>query len=544
MKNSVENISETRVKLTVEVPAEEFAPDYEKAVKVVAKQVNVPGFRPGKAPRRVLEGKIGKGYIIEQAINDNLDKYYQAAASDAGIVPMSRPEVSIEEVPEMAGKGDKTQLLFVVEVDVRPEITLPNPADVKIEVPSTEVTDEDVEKELDSLRERFATLTDVKRKAKEGDYVNIDMIATIGDEEIDDVSGVSYRIGEGNMLEGQDEALTGAKADDVVEFKAKLAGGDHEGEEADVKVTVHSVKESVLPEADDEFAQIASEFDTIEELKEDLRATVEKNKADGQLAGAQEQLADELLKLADFPLPQGVIDEEIANHLRNEGKAADDAHGEEIRPDIEEALKQQLLMDTYAEAFKVEVSQQELLDFLINQAQMYGMDPNQFIQAAAETNQLGAFAGELARNKSMFAALRLAEVVDDKGNKVDVNAILGDAPENETVPDFSAKPKKKPAKNAGKKDEKADSDEKKSEKKPAKKADSDEKKPAKKAAAKKDAKAEEKAADESADFDPSDHVIDEVVAYFEKADDAEKKRVIKAEKAGKARKTLLAQLEG
>lgn len=523
MKNSVENLSETRVKLSVEVPADEFAPDYEKAAKEVAKQVQIPGFRPGKAPRRVLENKIGKGYIIEQAINDNLDKYYQQAVAEAEVFPMARPEVAIDEVPEMTGKGDKTALKFTVEVDVRPEIALPNPADVTVEVESVEVTDTDVDAELDALRERFATLTDVKRKAKKGDYVNIDMVATIGDEEIDDVAGISYRIGDENMLEGQDKALTGAKAGDEVEFKAKLAGGEHAGEEADVKVTVHSVKEQVLPEADDEFAMLASEFDTIDELKEDLRKNAGKNKGNTIVAAATEKLSEELLKLADFPLPQSVIDEEIANHLRNEGKEEGDAHGEEIRGEIEEALRAQLLMDEYAKAFNVDVDQNELIEFLVSQAKAYGMEPNQFIQAAAQTNQVGAFAGEVARNKSMTAALRLANVVDAKGKKVDISEFLGEAPEGETTPDFSAKPKKKaaPKKSAPKKAEKS---EEKAEEKPAKKE-------TKKAPAKK--------ADKAGDFDPADHNVDEVLAYLEKADAKEFQRVVELEKAGKGRKGVL-----
>ncbi len=446
MKNSVEYLSETRAKLAVNVSAEEFEPAYNKASKSLAKQVNVPGFRPGKAPRRVLEATVGKGYIIEQAINDTLDSYYQQAVMDAKVKPMSRPEVSIDEVPEMTGKDDKTALKFVVEVDIAPEISLPNPADVTIEVESTDVTDDDVTAALDDLRERFATLTDVKRKAKQGDYLNIDLIATIGDENVDDMAGVSYRIGDGNMLEGQDKALTGAKVGDVIEFTTKLAGGDHAGEEANVSVTVNSVKESVLPEADDEFAQLASEFDTIAELKDDLRETAAKSKGNEQLFTAEQKLIDELVERAQFPLPQGVIEEEIAHHLQGEGKEVTDEHAAEIRPEVEKQLKMQLLLEEYADAFKVEVTQNEIINFLVQQAQMYGMDPNQFIQAAAEANQLAAFSGELARNKGVLAAIRLAKVVDDKGKAVDVATLLGEAPENEVTPEFNKKPTRKIAK--------------------------------------------------------------------------------------------------
>ncbi|WP_353066361.1 trigger factor [Arcanobacterium hippocoleae] len=439
MNNSVEYLSDTRVKLDIAVPAAEFGAAYDKAAKSLAKQVNIPGFRKGKAPRRVLEANIGKGYIIEQAINDNLDSYYQQAVAEAGVKPMSRPEVEINEVPEMKGEKDETALKFTVAVDVVPEISLPDPAGITIEVPATDVSDADVEAALTDLRERFATLTDVDRAAKVGDYVNIDLVAKIGDEEVDDMAGVSYKIGDGNMLEGQDEALTGVQAGDTVEFSAKLAGGANEGEAAEVTITVHSVKESVLPEADDDFAQLASEFDTIAELQDDLRESAAKKKSREQLMGAEQRLVDELLKRADFPLPESVVEEEVKRHLEQEGKHDDDAHATEVRKEVTEQLKLQLLLDAYAEGYGVDVAQEELLNFLVSQAQMYGMDPNQFIQAAAQANQINAFAGELARNKGVIASLRRANIVDEKGAKVDVVAVLGEAPEDEKTPEFEKK---------------------------------------------------------------------------------------------------------
>lgn len=520
VKQIVEHLSETRAKLSVEVDAKEFEPDYNKAVKEVAKQVQIPGFRPGKAPRRVVESKIGRGYVIEQAINDNLDKYYQAAVAEAGIRPMSRPEVDIDEVPADAS----TSFKFTVVVDVRPDIWLPNPADFTVTVPSAEITDEDVDKELDALRERFATFTNVDRAAAEGDYLTIDMVATIDGEEVDDVEGISYHIGDNNMLEGQDEALTGAKAGDEVRFTAKLAGGEHEGEEADILIRVHSVKVSELPEADDEFAQLASEFDTVEELRADLTETAKKNKSNDQLSGAYQDLENQLMEASDFPLPENTINEEVDSHLRNEGLELDDPHGKEIRPEIERQLRQQLLLDAYAEAFKVDVPQEELLEFIFTQAQMYGMDPSQFIQAAAQANQINAFSAELARNKALIAALRLANVKDESGAEVNVAEILGDAPENEVVPEFTEKPAKKA-------DDATESEEAPAEAEAAP-AEAEEAPAAKKA----DAKAEDEA------FDPSAHTIDEVLAYVETADEAEKARVTEAEKAGKARKTLLAKL--
>lgn len=443
MKNSAQFTSETHAIMSVAVSAEEFAPAYEKAAKELAKQVNIPGFRPGKAPRRVLEAQIGKGYIIEHAINDSLDGYYQKAAQELSVSPMSRPEVEINEVPEMKGKGDTTELKFTVECDVRPEISLPDPAKVTIEVPAASVEEADVEEALTNLRERFATLSDVSRKAKEGDYVNIDLVATINGEEVDDVAGVSYKIGDNTMLEGQDEALKGAKAGDMVEFVSTLKGGEHEGEEADVKITVHGVKESSLPEADDDFAQLASEFDTIDELREDLKKTTEETKKQEQLFGAEQKLIDALMEAADFPLPQAVIEEELESHLQNEDKSLDDEHAAEARADIEKGLKMQLLLDEYAVAYGVKTDQNELLQFMFQQAQMYGMDPSQFIQAASQAGQIGAFTAELARNKAVIAAMRVANVVDDKGMKIDVTPVLGQAPEDELTPEYGKAPTRK-----------------------------------------------------------------------------------------------------
>ncbi len=442
MKNTVEYLSETRASLEVEVSAADFTPAYEKAAKELAKQVKIPGFRPGKAPRRVLEANIGKGYILEQAINNSLDGYYQQAMAENGLRPMSRPEVAINEVPEMKGGDDTTALKFTIEVDIMPEISLPNPADVVIEVPAAEVSEADVEATLTDLRERFASLTDVKRAAKEGDYLNIDLVAKVNGEEVDDMAGVSYRIGEGNMLAGQDEALTGAKAGDVVEFSSQLAGGEHAGKDAVVSVTVNSVKESVLPEADDEFAQLASEFDTIAELKEDLKANAAKAKTEEQLFAAEQKLIAELVKRAEFPLPAGTVAEEVAARVEHLGEDAADKTAE-IQKEVEEQLKLQLLLDAYAEAFAVQVEQGDLFQFLLKQAQIYGMDPNQFIQAAAQANQLPAFAGEVARNKGVIAAIRLAKVVDEQGNAVDFTELVGEAPADQEVPEFGKAPTRK-----------------------------------------------------------------------------------------------------
>ncbi|MCF2705796.1 trigger factor [Arcanobacterium haemolyticum] len=525
MKSSYEHLEPTKVKLTVEVPFEEFKPEIDRAAKEIGKQVQIPGFRKGHVPARVLEAQFGRGALVQEAVNDNLDSYYSSAMQENDLVPLGRPEVEVTNVP--VEKNDTSDLTFSVTVDVRPVVVLPNPADFTLTVDSVAVSDEDVEERLTSLRERFGTLKDVDRAAKEGDYVTLDMAAKIGDEDIDSVSGVSYKVGSGTMLPGLDAQLEGIKAGETKSFKDTLAGGEHEGEEADVTVTVKDVKESELPEADDDFAQLASEFDTIGELRDDLREQVVKDKRTNQVYAARDLLLEELRKAADFPLPQSVVEIEIANHLQREGKDSDDPHAEEIRGEIEESMRDQFLLDTLAEAFGTEADQNELYQFLIEQAQMYGMDPNQFIQAAVQTNQLGAFAGELRRGKSLISALRLAKVVGADGTEISVTDVVGEAPEGENTPDFAelkAEAEKKAALANAAKPAKAE----KKAKAPAKKAE----------------KSDKAEAAKGEIFDPATAKVDEVLAYVAGVDEAEKARILEAEKAGKARKTLIEKLQG
>lgn len=507
MKSSVETLEPTKVKLVVSVPFDEFKPAIDRAAKEIGKQVSIPGFRQGHVPARVLEARFGRGAIVQEAVNDSLDGYYSQAVSENSVVPLGRPEVEVTQVP--VEQGDESDLEFTVTVDVRPHIVIPDPATFTLTVDAAGVTDEDVEERLTALRERFGTLKDVDRPARDGDSLTIDMSAEIDGEQIDSVTGVSYQIGSGIMLPGMDENLTGMAKGDTKTFTDKLAGGEHEGEDANVTVTVHAVKESELPEADDDFAQMASEFDTIDELREDLRAQVAKDKLTNQVYSARELLLEELRKTVDFPLPQAVVEAEIAAHLEREGKDENDPHAAEVREEVPGLMKDQLMLDVLGELFELDVDQNELLNFMFEQAQAYGIDPNQFIQAAAQSNQISAFAGELLRGKALISALRLANVVDSEGNKIDVTEVLGEAPEGAVVPDFAAQGEA----------------------------------PAVSAPAAKE-EAEDEAEEAAEAFDPSAHKVDEVLAYVANVSDEEKARVLEAEKAGKARKTLIEKLQG
>src|SRR5690606_3381498 len=403
---------------------EELKPSIDHAYSHIAEQVNVPGFRKGKVPPRIIDQRVGRAAVIEHAVNDALPGLYRNAVAETGIKPLGQPEVDVTEVPNITGALGG-QLTFTAEVDVRPEIALPDLSGYELTVDSVDVTDEDVEQRLESLRERFGTLVGAERPAAEGDFVSIDLSATVGEEEVDSVTGTSYQVGSGTMLEGLDEAITGLSAGETATFTSTLVGGERAGEEASVTVTVNSVKERELPEADDEFAELASEFDTIEELRADLREQIAKDKNANRAVAARDLLLERLREEVDFPLPKNAVDAEIKAHLQAEGKAEDDPHGEEVREDTEKAMRDQFILDELAETLEVQVGQNELLEFLLSTSRQYGMDPNEFIQSAGQAGQIPIFAGELARNKALAVALRKVTVVDGEGKDVDLSDFIG-----------------------------------------------------------------------------------------------------------------------
>lgn len=430
MKSAVETVDETRVKMTVEVPMVELQPNVDKAYKEIAQQVTIPGFRKGKVPPRIIDQRVGKPVVLEQAINEAMPELYRRAVTEADIKPIGQPKIDVTTIPGLTGEDDGDDLVFTAELDVRPEIELPDLSGVTLTVDSVEVTDEDVEESLTTLRQRYASLVGVDRPVADGDFLSIDLRAAIGDEEIDTASGVSYQVGSGNLLPGIDEAVIGLSAGETATFSAPLAGGEHAGEEAQVTVTVVSVKEQELPEVDDDFAQMASEVDTIDELRENLRTQVADAKVNNQAVQARDRLLEHLLENTEFPLPQGVIEDEIHRHLEGEGRLDDDEHREEVREQATDALRRQLLLDALAEKVKVQVEQGEMVEFMLRTAQQYRMDPNEFIQSAAANNQMPLYMAELARNKSLAVALRDVTVVDEAGNAVDLTEFIGDEDED------------------------------------------------------------------------------------------------------------------
>lgn len=441
MKISVRNLEPTKVKLTVTVEPEEFDPYLDEARKEIAKQVNVPGFRKGHVPGKIIDQRIGFAAVAGEAVNNGVPELYSKALEEKQIRPMAQPELDVQEVP--ASAKDETKLKFVATVERRPEIELPALEGMTIEVAKPEVTDEDVSKRLETLRQRFGTLVGVDRPAAKGDFANIDLEAQIDGETVDSQEGVSYELGSGTMLDGLDEALDGLSAGEETTFEGTLEAGDHEGEKAQVKVKVNSVKSEELPELDDDFAQEASEFDTLDELKADIRKNIEQDGEARQATEARDAFLARLQEGLEIPVPKGVKADAAAEHLKGMTADPDKATKEqkaEAEESAEKELRDQIVLDTLAEKLDVKVSQSDVFNFLASIAQQYGMDPNNFINAIVRNGQLGSAVAEVGRSKGLLAGMRAVSFTSE-GEPLDLSAFLGEdeaAAEDESVAAASA----------------------------------------------------------------------------------------------------------
>lgn len=419
MKTSVEKITPTHAKLTLSISPEELKPYIDQAYKSIAKQVQVPGFRKGNVPNQLIDARVGRPVVLEQAISDALDRFYQDALAEQELLPLGRPEADVKQTPEVADfSGD---LVVEIEVDIRPEIEIADWKGLKLEVDAAEVTDEDVDAEVDELRARFGTLKVVERPIENGDFAVIDLVARIDGEVIDEAKGLSHEVGSGELLDGTDEALLTLTAGEETTFESTLLGGEKAGEKAEITITVESVKERELPELDDEFAQLASEFDTVDEMKADLREQAAKKKAFEQLEQARVAAIDALLEANEVPVPEQLVEDEVKRHLEQEGKSIDDEHGEEVRAEANRSFKQQVLLDEIIKAEQVEVEQEEFTQYLFQQSSQYGIAPQEFVQIMQQNNQIPQLVGEVARSKAVLYVLEDAEIVDSNGNSVDLS---------------------------------------------------------------------------------------------------------------------------
>ena len=431
MKISVRNLEPTKVKLTVTVEPEELNPYLDAARKEIAKQVNVPGFRKGHVPGKIIDQRIGFAAVAGEAVNDAVPELYSKALDEKKIRPMAQPEFDVQDVPQSA--NDETKLKFIATVERRPDIELPEIDGLEIAISKPEVKDEDVDKRLETLRQRFGTLVGVDRPAAKGDFANIDLTAEIDGETVDSQEGVSYELGSNTMLDGLDEALDGLSAGEETTFEGTLEAGEHEGQKATVKVKVNSVKAEELPELNDEFASEASEFDTLDELKADIRKAAAQDAEGRQATEARDAFIAKLQEGLEIPVPKGVkadmVEEQLKGMTPDPEKATKEqkAQAEET---VEKDLRDQMVLDALAEKLDVQVSQSDVFNFLASIAQQYGMDPNNFIQAIIKNGQIGSAVQEVARSKGLLAGMRAVKFTAD-GEVVDLSGFLGEAAEDE-----------------------------------------------------------------------------------------------------------------
>ena len=418
MKSTIETLSATRVRLSIDLAYDEMSEHITEAYKKISGQVNIPGFRKGKVPPAMIDQRVGRGVVIDEAINLALPEFYGQAAREHEVLVIGRPTVEIKEFK------DKESLSFTVEVDVRPEVKLPDFSKITIEVDDVKISDEDITEQVDALRARFGTLITVDRAAANGDFVTIDLNAKIDGKEVDGGSakGISYEVGSDRMIEGLDSALVGLKAGDAKTFTTQLVGQE-EGQSGDVDVTVEAVKERELPPLDDAFAKLASEFDTLAALRADIAERLERVKKLEQCAQARDRLVEKLLADLEIPLPENLIESEIHDHLERESRLEDTVHRAEVDTEVRVSMKSDFLLDAVVKAEKVEVNETELTEYLIRTSSRYGMAPDQFAQEISKAGQISAMVADVARAKALAGVLERITVNDASGNVIDLEAL-------------------------------------------------------------------------------------------------------------------------
>lgn len=438
MKSTVEHLNPTRVKLSVEVPFDELKPHFDKAYGALAGTVRIPGFRPGKVPSKILDARLGRGTILSEVVNDAVPAKYGQAVTEANLNPLGQPEIEVTRI------DDGETLAFTAEVDVRPEIVLPSIESIEVQVDDVEVTEADIDEQVDVLRERFAAVTPVERAAIDGDSVNIDLRAVVDGQDLPDAStdGLTYKIGTGDLVDGLDTALVDLSAGETANFTTALVAGEHAGQEAEVTVTLNGVSERTLPEVDDDFAQLASEFDTVAEMRDDLVERVRRVKNLTQGSQARDKVLEALLEATDIPAPAGIVQSEyearqhdavhsfdhdeaqLNSYLEGEGQTRDEFDAE-TRTAAEQAVRTQLLLDALAESQGVGVSQEEFTERILYNAERFGVAPDEYFKRLQDDNQLGAVIADVRRGKALATAVQLVKVTDASGNTLDIAALFG-----------------------------------------------------------------------------------------------------------------------
>ena len=434
MKSTVETLSPTRVKLAIEVPFSELEPSLKKAYREIASQVTIPGFRQGKVPTAVIDQRIGRGTVLNEAVQDAIPSQIVAAVREHEVKSLGRPEVEITEF------SDGQPLRFTAELDVRPEITVPDLSGIEVTVDEVQIGDNEIDEQVSALRERFSTLKTVERAAQDGDYVQVDLAATVDGTEVPggSATNISHEVGSKQLLPGLDEALVGLSAGDTASFTSQLVGGDFAGRDADVAVTVRTVKEKELPPLDDDFAQLASEFDSLDELRDDLRTRLGRVKRVEQLYAARDKALAQLVEAADVPAPEGVVRDEVdqrrqamtdelermgasmEEYLAVEQKSAEDVD-KELSDAAIEGVRVQLLLDTLADQEDIQVSDDEFGHEIVHRAQRVGVAPQQYYDQLVRSGMAAAVFGDVRRGKALTVVLERVRITDTAGNQLSLD---------------------------------------------------------------------------------------------------------------------------
>jgi trigger factor len=418
VKSTIETLSPTRVRLDIEVAYSEMTTHVADAYKKVATQVNIPGFRKGKVPASMIDQRVGRGTVLDEAINAALPDFYGQAAREHTVAVIGRPVVDVKEFV------DNEKLVFTVEVDVRPEVTLPDFSKIEVVVDDVTVSDADIDEQIESLRTRFGTLTTVERKIANGDFATLDMNAFINGETVEggQANDLSYEVGSDKMIPGLDEILIGMAVGETKRFETELVG-QQEGEKGEVEATVKAVKERELPPVDDAFAKLASEFDTLAELREDFRERLSRVKKMEQGTQARDRLVEKLLADLDIPVPDTLVELEVNDHLEGEGRLEDAAHRAEVDGEVRASLKSDFLLDAIVQSEDVQVTEIELTEYLVRTSQRYGMAPQQFAEELQKAGQISQLVAEVTRAKALASVLGRITVKDASGALIDLEAL-------------------------------------------------------------------------------------------------------------------------
>ncbi len=418
MKSAVESISATRVRISIDVDFTDLEPHVKRAYQSISERVVIPGFRKGKVPRAMIDQRVGRGTVLDEAINNALPEFYTQAARENDVLVVGRPTVDIKELK------DNELVKFEVEVDIRPEIKLPDFSKLEVSVDDVKVTDKDVEDQIEALRIRFGTLTTVEKDAASGDFVSIDLVARVDGKEIEggSANGISYEVGSNRMIDGLDAALEGMKVEESKKFNAPLVGMK-EGETGEVEVTLKAVKKRELPELNDDFAKLASEFETLKELEADVRERLTRLKSMEQGAQARDNLLKLLLDTVEIPVPENLVNDEVHDHLEKENRLEDETHRKEVTEEVTSSVRGDFLLDAIVKSEEVQVSEAELTEYLIRTAARYQMTPDQFVQQITQAGQVATLMAEVARTKGLAVVLERVTVKDASGNKVDLSAL-------------------------------------------------------------------------------------------------------------------------